>query len=599
VHLPEGGSARAAVVLCPPLCRDLTSAHFTYRRLAEQLAEQGIAAIRFDYEGTGDSAGDDLGAPASWIAGIRAALDLARDTGAQRLALVGMRMGALLALAAVTAQDPGSSGSSGPRGQDRLLDALVLWDPCTSGTSFLRGQRALARLGGSGGGRDGGVGGIGDWVEVPGGLLSPSAAAGIERLRLAPRAGPIVPITARMVVLERPAQRLPAAILTALATASIAPPDRLDALGQPELLDVEPLHQEIPEQTLATITTWLDAALPQRPRRRAVTLRVPDSCRSRLEINVAGTPVAERPVRLGPAGLFGIATTRKSDDGVSDDGMCVGGGGHRPVVLFLNSGNDWHAGPGRSWVTLARTLAAAGVRCVRFDMSGLGDSSPRPGEPDHVVRSPAAFTDVIDAATAATGGDPAGTVLVGLCSGAYQALESAIGIGPAGVVAINPLLRFAPPEMERGPIDPRRLICRPATPAVAAYRRLPIPAAFRLPRQLAWRVANSISGAHRPANWLRTLVAGGSDVLIVGGRDETTPILSGATRDLAVLTRSGRLRIEVMPGLDHALLYASERERVLDLVAEHVLTRFGHDQVGTNPAVAPGHDARIKTAVQA
>ena|ERR1039458_7216840 len=134
LHVPEDNQGRGAVVLCPPLARELTSTQYTYRCLAEELAEAGMLAVRFDYDGTGDSSGGDRDPHRveSWLASIGHAVDLARSSGARAVSLVGMRVGALLG--AVAAARLGS------------IDAVVLWDPCASARSFVREQAALQRM---------------------------------------------------------------------------------------------------------------------------------------------------------------------------------------------------------------------------------------------------------------------------------------------------------------------------------------------------------------------------------------------------------------------------------------------------------------------
>ncbi len=134
VHQPADGRSRGTVILCQPLIREYISAHYTFRMLAEVLAARGITAIRFDYDGTGDSAGtgDDPRRIDAALASIGHAVDLARRVGDGPLALVGMRMGALLAACAAEA-----CGS---------VAGLVLWDPCDSGREFLREQSALFRI---------------------------------------------------------------------------------------------------------------------------------------------------------------------------------------------------------------------------------------------------------------------------------------------------------------------------------------------------------------------------------------------------------------------------------------------------------------------
>ena len=81
--------------------------------------------MRFDYFGTGDSAGESgEGDMAEWVANARtAAQELRASSGIDRLTLVGVRLGAAIALN-VASTDP-------------LIDRLVLWDPVVSGSRYL------------------------------------------------------------------------------------------------------------------------------------------------------------------------------------------------------------------------------------------------------------------------------------------------------------------------------------------------------------------------------------------------------------------------------------------------------------------------------
>ena len=136
VSRPAGGVARGGAILCPPMGEEGRAAHRTFRRLAEELAEAGIVALRFDYDGTGDSAGlqDDPDRVPAWQASIEAARQYLLDLGAPTVAAVGMRLGATLAAA------PGRRPSS-------PFSSLVCWDPCLSGRTFLREGEALYGFG--------------------------------------------------------------------------------------------------------------------------------------------------------------------------------------------------------------------------------------------------------------------------------------------------------------------------------------------------------------------------------------------------------------------------------------------------------------------
>ncbi len=129
------GSADLGVVLCGPHGYEELCAHRHWRDLARDLSAHGLPTLRFDYPGTGDSAGDDEmpGRVQAWVAGVRGAIQtLQRISGVERVALVGLRIGAMLAMAAAEQEDG--------------LAALVLLAPHGSGASCIRELRALAMM---------------------------------------------------------------------------------------------------------------------------------------------------------------------------------------------------------------------------------------------------------------------------------------------------------------------------------------------------------------------------------------------------------------------------------------------------------------------
>jgi len=59
-HPPAASLQRPmGVVLCNPIGEDMVRAHRPYRHLAETLAAAGFPVLRFDFDGTGDSSGDE------------------------------------------------------------------------------------------------------------------------------------------------------------------------------------------------------------------------------------------------------------------------------------------------------------------------------------------------------------------------------------------------------------------------------------------------------------------------------------------------------------------------------------------------------------
>ena len=133
-QVPESGFARAGVVVCPPFGRDYLNAHYTLRCLGDEMTAHGFCTLRFDYDGTGDSAGtgNEPQRVRSWLDSIAAAVATMRASGVGSVFVVGMGLGATLAATACEV--------------DENIDGLVLWDPEPSGNAYLSWQKALAAL---------------------------------------------------------------------------------------------------------------------------------------------------------------------------------------------------------------------------------------------------------------------------------------------------------------------------------------------------------------------------------------------------------------------------------------------------------------------
>lgn len=126
-HAPERETeARAALLMCCPFGHEAIRAHRLYRVLADRIARLGIAVMRFDFFGNGESGGDDAeGEMSGWQRDLLSAHEeLMRRSGARTLTWLAARLGATLALqCAQNAQG---------------LERVILWDPILDGPAYVQ-----------------------------------------------------------------------------------------------------------------------------------------------------------------------------------------------------------------------------------------------------------------------------------------------------------------------------------------------------------------------------------------------------------------------------------------------------------------------------
>jgi pimeloyl-ACP methyl ester carboxylesterase len=130
----RGDASALGVVVCAPLGYEGICAYPALRTMAERLAAAGHPALRFDYDGTGDSAGDDAdsGRVLAWVKSVRDAVaELRRMSGVTEVCLFGVRMGASLAYLAAA---------------EGGIDRVILWNACVAGKAFVREMKAFRML---------------------------------------------------------------------------------------------------------------------------------------------------------------------------------------------------------------------------------------------------------------------------------------------------------------------------------------------------------------------------------------------------------------------------------------------------------------------
>jgi len=415
-HAAEpGAEIGTAVLICPPWGWNDVTSYRARRVWAAQLAEAGHPTLRIDFPGAGDSGGNpgDAGRLDAWSGAVAESIRWLRATdGTQRVAVVGLGLGGLVAAKALAAGAP--------------IDDLVLWAAPARGHSLLREERAFAGL------QTSRYSVTGEpepsllpdgWIEVGGFVLSAETVQDVEALTF----GPLEPGTVkRALLLERDGIAPDAAFQRELekagAEVTVAPGNGWGAMC------FHPERYDPPLEVFARVTAWLAKTSPEpaptAPESAAVASPVSGRpiAAAATEVTVDGVRIGETPLTFDtPDGeVFGILASPLSNTRPS---------GQPPITaVFLNAGAVRRIGPNRIWVEVARRWAALGIPNLRVDLDGIGDAD---GDARRYVdvgefyrpQIGAQLDELLDILEGRGLGSR--FLLVGLCSGAYWAFHTA------------------------------------------------------------------------------------------------------------------------------------------------------------------------------
>ena len=257
--------------------------------------------------------------------------------------------------------------------------------------------------------------------------------------------------------------------------------------------------------------------------------------------------------------------------------------------LLLNTGLNHRVGQRRINVKLARRLAASGMACLRFDMSGIGDSRPSGSRVGFRQQQSSDMAAALDQFQASTG--LRHFLVFGVCSGAANAL--AVSLADARVVGV---LMFDGYDFLDARVRAERKLRRwLAFPFNAALRRrdaawqdwlawLRAPLAPHARQQLVARLRkrtgvaqeaqSDIFGTDAPVYTaadfsadLQVLLDRGVDVYLM-----YSALLHVVDRNMDMLAQLrgqpwlARIRYRFWPDLDHTVTLVEAQRRLLDAV---------------------------------
>lgn len=589
------------VVICPSIGFEQLHANRSLRHLADGIAAQGIPTLRFDWHGTGDSAGSDADPSrrATWQANVRDAIAWLRNSlGCRRVSLVGQRLGAMLVVEALAAET-----------SDTIeCDNLVLWAPTHCGKTFMRQMQTIEQLAEARPRPENAAAGD---VEAAGFLLSEETATQLAKCSLLQKE-----LNCRQALVVGPFDKR---LLDRFAQFEI-PVEQISLPGYAEMM-AEPHFSQVPRETVTQIAAWLGNQIRNAGPAELASDQFSASTIDAAKFGPQQTLIAgqaslgdegptwgnvrERLLRFGGAvDLFGIVCEPEQPIAA------------RPTIVLLNSGAANHVGPGRLYVELARRLARHGFRTLRLDASGLGDSVAADPAAENNPYPPTVFRDVELALAElksrfGTEQEPAKFVLMGLCSGAYAAFQSAAQLNdPSFVesVLINPLTFYWQDGMPFDASGAEKLLEEHKKMAVASNPKkilqflcgkteIGYGAALKLlVKRLMHRLlppaksqakhdaAAATTLGHPTANDLagdlaRVAAHGRSLAMFLAENDPGLAVMSyHAPRETKAWLKRGDLRLLKISGGDHTFSRRVPREELIRTVAKYLNDRYSESQ---------------------
>ena len=573
LHLARDIESEHGALICPPLGHEQVHSHRTLRHLADRLAAQGFAVMRFDYHGTGDSDGTEYDPQrlATWQANVNDAVEWLRSrAGCRKISLVGLRLGATLA--ALYAEQ-------------HEVDNLVLWAPIVKGRRYVRELTALGQT------AQHSAGEAAAGIEAVGFVYAHETAAELSQIDLLSRS-----MRCKQVLIASNANAPgDASLLDHLLKQGVAVESM--ALSGYEGMMAEPHDTEVPHAAVQSIVSWMKAKAPP-----AVTARHSIPVAGATTMQTCGSAsVRESMHRISNApDLFGVMTES------------IGPSTSLPWIVMLNAGAAYRIGPGRLHVPLARQLAAVGYPCLRIDINGIGDSVAADHETENDAYAATAFRDVslvCDYLHTLRPGHP--IVLMGLCSGAYVAFQSAAQLPHSAIIEsilINPLVFFWKEGMIINETNTEQLVAwreygraifkwshwknlltgKTRAGFVGSLKRFAghLISSFLKPGKPAAPTAKSApqSGYGHPArqdlpgDLSRIVTASRTLAMFVSDNDPGHFLLMvQARRKATQLMKQGKLKCHFIPDADHTFSTAQARQTFYQSLTAYLHQRFGSE----------------------
>ena len=402
------------VIICPPLAVEYMNSYRALRYVADYFALAGIAAIRFDYHGTGNSSGieEEEDRLTNWLWSIEQAIQQLKTlTGCRKFGLFGFRMGATLATL-ISEKIPS--------------DFLILWAALNNGKNYIREIKLLQMAGETHTNTEAllEAGGMGYW---------PQTVEEISNINLSK----VSPQARNILIIPRDEQVSDTKLYDHWKQKELNV--SLETyIGSTEIL-IDPHLTVIPHSTIQNIVAWTTNRIKTGHTNTITQDRI-HQAKTSSTFNYTSLVNKNQQNRIQESffyfghnnNRFGILTETPTS---KDNNL--------PTVILSNSGANHHVGPSRLYVSIARELSLLGFRCLRIDIPGIGDSivsNPKLENDEYISTA----SDEISSAIHSLDTDYKNKqyILMGLCSGAYFSFHAALDLANINIpeiILINPL----------------------------------------------------------------------------------------------------------------------------------------------------------------
>ena len=394
LHLPEDQIiSEVGIILCSPLGYEQVHSHRSFNYLANCLAREGHAVVRFDFLGSGDSAfdafyGDQTSHYLDNIAQVERWL---KDRfNITQTGLIGLRTGATIAAHYCSYQ---------------VVDYLVLWQPYARGRMFVRETKALEKVAG----HDKTM--HEDYTDSGGFIYSNDSLSTFNQFNLLKQDYQVLQ---QCLLIERDDVPLNLKLKAALDE-KLSKVEHYTMSGFLDMM-AEPHESSISQACIERIVEMFSS--------KKATNQV--DVKNIGHKSLVAIPLSEKEDYVEEK-IVEFKDDNKRLFGILSQPPKYSQNAEKPLVIFINSGSVHHVGPNRIYTESSRSLAASGIANLRVDLSTLGDSATIIPVEGNTPYPDSAFDDInrlIQHCRSDLGFNK--IVIAGLCSGAYHSWHSSL-----------------------------------------------------------------------------------------------------------------------------------------------------------------------------